>query len=906
MLIKTFSHGKGGGDGPVNYCISETVPAYDPVTRFRIPGQFVTRDPAPVVMRGDPARTCMLIDSSENVWKYTSGVIAFENNDKPTEAEQREVMASFEAMAFAGLEADQYDILWVRHEHEGNVELHYVTPRLELTTGKALNIAPPGHQKAFDAWRDSWNYSKGWASPNEPERARLVRQDDHTLKTDAARLKADLPRAEDPRRLITEYLVTCIESGKVQSRADIVAALQEAEIEITRQGKDYLSIRPEPGAKPVRLKGVLYDTGFTIEFDRAAAIRAELGWQPSGTAESQDAERSYRNPAADGERASAASREVERIIESRAGHNGRRYQQPRFDGEDEVAWVGERDQNRVERSGSGDQHTRAVNSADAGLDRQAREVSARQDDQRPDGAAERTTRSDAKTDQANALANEAALAGTASRLPAALRRDLGLGAVSDEAGRAEPSSSLTNAGASLARANDIEPVAGADLGLESARGQHRQVRGDAAWRRAIDRMAQWIKEGRAVGEELRGSYDRVRDAVIGGIQRAIEAVRAGYEALVGTEQQLATAGANLGFASVRLNEVAQSVGSKTDRAIGVIKMNRDDELERFKTDINFVEYAESLGYEINTRESSRASTVMRRGDDKIVVATDADGHGIYFSVKDDADNGSIIDFVQKRSGLNLGQVRKELRPWTGNTPSSYRPVAPAAQRAKPQPSTADRRQVLAVWMQMQAINGHHAYLEQQRGISPATLADARFAGHVRIDGKGNAAFPHYDKDGLAGYELKNDGFTGFAKNGQKAVWHSANISSAQQIVLVESAIDALSHAQMHRTDAAYISVGGAMSDHQRDLVRGALTKAAARGATIVIATDADEAGHKLAKQLTDLAAPGAQVERQQPTQGKDWNDNLKALQVDLQRTKAAKVAAAREVAQPPEIGGYGM
>jgi 5S rRNA maturation endonuclease (ribonuclease M5) len=906
MLIKTFSHGKGGGDGPVNYCISETVPAYDPVTRFKIPGQFVNRDPAPVVMRGDPARTRMLIDSSENVWKYTSGVIAFEENDKPNEAEQIEVMQSFEKMAFAGLEADQYDILWVKHEHEGNVELHYVTPRLELTTGKSLNVAPPGHQKAFDAWRDSWNYLKGWASPNEPERARLVRQDDHTLKTDAARLKADLPKADDPKRLITEYLVTCIESGKVRSRVDIVDALRDAEIEITRQGKDYLSVRPEAGAKPVRLKGLLYDAGFQIEYDRAAAIRSELGGELGRTIEGQEPAGSYRNPGADAERARIASGEVERIIESRAGHNRQRYQQPRFDSQNEVAWVGERDQNRVERSGSGDQHTRAVNSADAGLDRQASQGRARQNDISIVAAAERITRSAAEADPANALADEVALVGTGSRLPRDLRRSLGLDAVPASRSSESISDATADASGTARSSSDVEQAEGADLGLESARGQHRQVRGDAAWRRAIDRMAQWIKEGRAVGEELRGSYDRVRDTVINRISNAIDAVRRGYEALVGTEQQLATAGANLGFASVKFDEVAQSVGSKTDRVIGVLKMNRDDELARFKMDINFIEYAESLGYEIEGKESSRASAVMRRGDDKIVVATDADGHGIYFSVKDDADNGSIIDFVQKRSGLNLGQVRQELRPWTGNTPSSYRPVAQAAQRAKPQPSTADRRQVLAVWMQMQAINGHHAYLEQQRGISPATLADARFAGHVRIDGKGNAAFPHYDKDGLAGYELKNDGFTGFAKNGQKAVWHSANITSAQQIVLVESAIDALSHAQMHRTDAAYISVGGAMSDHQRDLVRGALTKAAARGATIVIATDADEAGHKLAKQLTDLAAPGAQVERQQPTQGKDWNDNLKALQVDLQRTKAAKVAAAREVAQPPEIGGYGM
>ena len=39
MLVKVFARGKGGGSGPVEYCTAETVPAFDPETRRRIPGQ---------------------------------------------------------------------------------------------------------------------------------------------------------------------------------------------------------------------------------------------------------------------------------------------------------------------------------------------------------------------------------------------------------------------------------------------------------------------------------------------------------------------------------------------------------------------------------------------------------------------------------------------------------------------------------------------------------------------------------------------------------------------------------------------------------------------------------------------------------------------------------------------------
>lgn len=305
-------------------------------------------------------------------------------------------------------------------------------------------------------------------------------------------------------------------------------------------------------------------------------------------------------------------------------------------------------------------------------------------------------------------------------------------------------------------------------------------------------------------------------------------------------------------------------------------MQRQDELERFKSEISLVEYAQACGYEIDRRESSRASVVMRRGDDKIIVATDdKDGHGIYFSVRDDRDNGTIIDFVQRRRGLNLGQVRKELRPWIGACGPVQR--KPEYERPrKPEPSSADRQQVLAVWMRMQPARGRHPYLEHERKLHPETLSDPRFVAMVRIDARGNAVFPHYDQHGLSGFELKNTGFTGFSRHGQKSIWHSANVHHAPRVVLVESAIDAMSHAQLTGDrEAAYISTGGSMSDHQRDVVRSVLADAYQRGAEIVIATDADDAGRRLAAEIQALAPAGAKIERQEPKTGKDWNDELR-------------------------------
>ena len=141
----------GGGSAPVNYLIALDVPAYDEnrnVLRDENGDVIMKRrDPPPDIMRGDPNITRDLINSSPFKWAYVSGVVAFTPEDNPTEEQQQEVMDEVEKLSFAGLEPKQYDILWVRHTHEGKVELHFCLPRLELISGKSFNPFPPGFEK---------------------------------------------------------------------------------------------------------------------------------------------------------------------------------------------------------------------------------------------------------------------------------------------------------------------------------------------------------------------------------------------------------------------------------------------------------------------------------------------------------------------------------------------------------------------------------------------------------------------------------------------------------------------------------------------------------------------------------------------------------------------------------------
>lgn len=300
----------------------------------------------------------------------------------------------------------------------------------------------------------------------------------------------------------------------------------------------------------------------------------------------------------------------------------------------------------------------------------------------------------------------------------------------------------------------------------------------------------------------------------------------------------------------------------------------DEELERFKTLVNLSEFAASRGFELDRRESSRNSAVMRHPDgDKIIIArNEGNTNWIFFSVRDDRENGTIIDFIQQREGGNLGQVRKILRGWLG----SSRPAVQLPLFVQDlEPVSRDRVGVIAAWERAERCLSL-PYLTA-RGLGPEVLSLPIFSGCVRVDRRGNAIFPHYDKAGLCGFEIKNNDFTGFAAGGVKGLWFTQAKPTDKELVLTESAIDALSfHVLQKGFFTRYMSTGGALNPQQPALIRGAIEKLPA-GAGVLLAFDNDEGGEKLAAEVDAVAPAGREVRRILPDKkhGKDWNDILK-------------------------------
>ena len=297
MIVGFSRHGTGSGGGPVGYVTDKT--------------RTGREDSPPEVLRGSPEATRNLIDSLDFRHKYTSGVLSFAPEEKITSEMEQEFMDRFEQVAFAGLEADQYSILWVRHTHAGHHELHFVTPRVELSTGKSLNIRPPGDaaKQAFDDLRSEINARYGLADPDDPRRTREVAQPDHELKIAAEALRRGEKPQEDVRLLIDAVLSQRAAQGLIRSRGDVIDQVSDLGMEVTREGKNYITVSDPQSGQRWRMKGGLYER----EFDAAGAIEAAASRR----------ERDYSKP--DEAAAEQFARRVERHISARAEYHAARY-----------------------------------------------------------------------------------------------------------------------------------------------------------------------------------------------------------------------------------------------------------------------------------------------------------------------------------------------------------------------------------------------------------------------------------------------------------------------------------------------------------------------------------------------------------------------------------------------------
>lgn len=270
MLIKMLRHGTGSAARAAAYVLDEK----DHMNIIR---------PHVEVLCGDPHLFAKIADSSPFKHKYTSAVIAFAEEDRPTDVEIKDVLKQFEALAFSGLEPDQYHMTAVLHQElNGSKHIHILVPRLELRSGKAMNIAPPGRfQKHFHMLQDKLNFEYGWSDPNDPDRARFTKKG-HETYLHAALKKIGKDRENYKQYIENLYLKLLSISLKqlekkhaqvipsellVRNRDDFMQFVLNNKLasEVVKIREKQFSLVPPFGKKPIYFQGEIYERQFNIE-----------------------------------------------------------------------------------------------------------------------------------------------------------------------------------------------------------------------------------------------------------------------------------------------------------------------------------------------------------------------------------------------------------------------------------------------------------------------------------------------------------------------------------------------------------------------------------------------------------------------------------------------------------------
>ncbi len=249
MLVKFWGikQGGGDGDGSVNYLLNERV-----------------EQGTAKVLKGDSNLTKSLLLSLTQKHKACVGCLSFEESNI-NESLKYELMESFENALLTESMQNRYNILWVEHTDKGRLELNFVIPRIDLITQKAFT---PYYHSAditrIDIWKDYINLKHVFTNPKDLEKQHNMQC--HNTKTPQG--KAIFKNYKE----LDNYLYNAVTQGLLNSRAEIIELLQASNYEITRQGKDYISVKLPNQQKAKRLKGFYYHETFRTIAD----IREQL------------------------------------------------------------------------------------------------------------------------------------------------------------------------------------------------------------------------------------------------------------------------------------------------------------------------------------------------------------------------------------------------------------------------------------------------------------------------------------------------------------------------------------------------------------------------------------------------------------------------------------------------------
>ncbi|HAV3777546.1 TPA: relaxase/mobilization nuclease domain-containing protein [Acinetobacter baumannii] len=307
MIVKIFKYGKGKSKHCLDYLL----------------GKDRDREHARV-LSGDVDLTAAIIDSSRFTKKYTAGCLSFAEADLPESAKEK-IMADYEHCLFPGMNRDQYDILWIEHRDKGRLELNFVIPNVELSTGKRLQpFYAPADLGRVDCFKKIVNHEYQLHDPDDPENkqastVKMTLDEEGNLEYDEQGNPKLEPKynavgkSKTANELVQEIdaaVMTAYLKGNIKNRNETILYLvDKLNLDVTRITNKGISISLPDRKRPIRLKGELYERGFEVNPRDPSA----------------ESERTERVRAALSDRISEVYREYESRIETKANSFAERY-----------------------------------------------------------------------------------------------------------------------------------------------------------------------------------------------------------------------------------------------------------------------------------------------------------------------------------------------------------------------------------------------------------------------------------------------------------------------------------------------------------------------------------------------------------------------------------------------------
>lgn len=204
------------------------------------------------ILYGSKKEILDLINAMNFKDRVTFGVLSFEERDI-IEDQKAEIMKDFEKTLFPNLEREKnFKILWVEHTDKGRLELNFVIPKIEIQSGKSLNVFyHKADQWGIEAFQQYTNLKYGFSDPQDPAKKQTIQG-----------TKKEKEKIRDLQKL-DKIIHKAVESGILSNRDEIIQWIKENGIIVNRVRKDRISVKFDPTERAKSLTGGIYDERFS-------------------------------------------------------------------------------------------------------------------------------------------------------------------------------------------------------------------------------------------------------------------------------------------------------------------------------------------------------------------------------------------------------------------------------------------------------------------------------------------------------------------------------------------------------------------------------------------------------------------------------------------------------------------